>query len=194
MKIKLLLLFLALFLAACGPTAKSGQPEVEVWKSPTCHCCSKWVDHLRQNGFSVRVHNESAMKPLKTKLGVPQELASCHTAVVGGYVIEGHVPAEDIHRLLSEKPKAIGLSVPGMPIGSPGMEQGDRRDPYETRLFDADGSDVFAVHGAPSAQGSPLGAITAQLKAGGVQEPGGGLDLGLGSRAYGRGLSSGAHP
>lgn len=194
MKIKILPLLLALILAACGPTAKPGYPEVEVWKSPTCQCCSKWVDHLRQNGFSVRLHNESAMNPLKARLGVPQEMASCHTAVVGGYVIEGHVPAEDILRLLSEKPKALGLSVPGMPTGSPGMEQGDRRDPYETHLFDADGSAVFAVHGAPLAKGSFPGAAMCQFKATGVKSSGRGLDLGLGSRAYGKGPSSGTHP
>lgn len=146
-RISLILCFVVL--SACGPGANSGQPTIEVWKSVSCKCCSKWVDHLRQNGFNVTVHNESAMNPLKTKLGVPQALVSCHTGVVDGYVIEGHVPAADIRKLLSEKPQALGLAVPGMPIGSPGMEQGDRRDAYETRLFNTEGtSSVFATHGA----------------------------------------------
>lgn len=150
MKPAFLIVLLSLLLAACGPGENAGQPHIEVWKSPTCNCCSKWVDYLRRDGFSVTAHNESAMNPLKTKLGVPRALASCHTAVVDGYVIEGHVPAQDIRKLLAEKPKALGLAVPGMPIGSPGMEQGDRQDPYETRLFSAEGSSVFAAHGKPA--------------------------------------------
>lgn len=147
MKLKLLLLAAILMLEACAPKTDSGQATIEVWKSPTCSCCSKWVEHLREGGFNVTVHNETAMNPLKTKLGVPQALASCHTAVVDGYVIEGHVPIEDIRRLLSEKPKTLGLAVPGMPIGSPGMEQSDRHDPYETLAFTAGGeSSVYAKH------------------------------------------------
>lgn len=148
-------------LSACGPAANPtpgktvtevaqsvpAQVSIEVWKSPSCQCCSKWVDHLLEDGFKVTVHNQNAMNPLKTKLGLPQDLASCHTAVVDGYVIEGHVPAQDIRKLLREKPKALGLAVPGMPIGSPGMEQGDRRDRYETLLFSDQGSTVFAIHG-----------------------------------------------
>ncbi|MDZ4079779.1 MULTISPECIES: DUF411 domain-containing protein [Hydrocarboniphaga] len=121
---------------------------VVVYKSPTCHCCSKWVEHLRVAGFTVSVKNENAMNPLKTRLGVPADLASCHTALVHGYLIEGHVPAEDIRRLLAERPKAKGLAVPGMPIGSPGMEQGDRVDRYEVVLFSDDApASVFATHG-----------------------------------------------
>ena len=147
MKLKLLLAAAVLLLAACAPKSDRGQPSIEVWKSPTCKCCSKWVEHLRDDGFNVTVHNQSAMNPLKTKLGVPQALASCHTAVVEGYVIEGHVPSQDIRKLLSEKPKTLGLAVPGMPIGSPGMEQGDRRDPYETLAFTASGeSSVYVRH------------------------------------------------
>ena len=144
---KILLLGGVLLLAACRPDGRSGEPTIEVWKSPTCSCCSKWVEHLRQDGFNVTVHNETAMNPLKTKLGVPQALASCHTAMIDGYVIEGHVPPEDIRKLLREKPKTLGLAVPGMPIGSPGMEQGDRRDPYETLAFTSSGeSSVYAKH------------------------------------------------
>lgn len=151
MKLKILILCAAL-LSACGPGAKSGQPTIEVWKSATCKCCSKWADYLRREGFNVTVHNEGAMNPLKTRLGVPLPLASCHTGVVDGYVIEGHVPAADIRKLLSEKPQALDLAVPGMPIGSPGMEQGDRYDAYETLVFDRSGaSQIFAVHGAPAA-------------------------------------------
>jgi len=131
-----------------APPAAAAADDVVVYKSPTCHCCSKWVEHLRNAGFSVDVRNESAMNPLKTRLGVPGDLASCHTAVVRGYLIEGHVPAEDIRRLLAERPKAKGLAVPGMPIGSPGMEQGDRVDPYEVVLFsDEAPPSVFAKHG-----------------------------------------------
>jgi hypothetical protein len=149
MKLKLILLSAVLMLAAaCSPKSGNGQPVIEVWKSPTCSCCSKWVEHLRDAGFDVTVHNESTMNPLKTKLGVPQALASCHTAVINGYVIEGHIPAQDIRRLLSEKPDALGLAVPGMPIGAPGMEQGDRRDAYETVLFTSKGgTQTFAEHG-----------------------------------------------
>jgi hypothetical protein len=146
MRVALLLAF-ALLMSACSSGTPSALPTIEVWKSPTCNCCSKWIDYLRREGFKVVAHNENAMNPLKTKLGVPPELASCHTGMVDGYVIEGHVPAADIRKLITEKPKAIGLAVPGMPIGSPGMEQGDRKDAYETRLFSADSSSVFATHG-----------------------------------------------
>lgn len=148
---KYLVLLLALLSVACGPAAQSGQPTIEVWKSPTCNCCSKWIEILRADGFNVISHNESAMNPLKTKLGVPAALASCHTGVVEGYVIEGHVPASDIKRLLAERPKAKGLAVPGMPIGSPGMEMGERVDPYDVMLFSAEAAPVvFARHGPKS--------------------------------------------
>lgn len=147
----LTLVVLAL-LAACSRAAPESVPLVTVYKSPTCQCCSKWVEHLRASGFAVETRNEAAMNPLKTRLGVPQPLWSCHTAVVGDYVIEGHVPAADIHRLLAEKPKARGLAVPGMPIGSPGMEAGERRDPYDVVLFDAaDSAEVFAHYGGADA-------------------------------------------
>jgi hypothetical protein len=148
MKLKILLGAVTILIAACGAKTQGDQPTIEVWKSPTCNCCSKWIEHLHQEGFNVISHNETAMNPLKTKLGVPQPLASCHTGVVGGYVIEGHVPAEDIRKLLADKPAARGLAVPGMPIGSPGMEQGDRRDAYDTVLFTAEGTtQIFAEHG-----------------------------------------------
>ncbi|MCG7932755.1 MAG: DUF411 domain-containing protein [Candidatus Thiodiazotropha lotti] len=120
--------------------------DVVVYKSPTCGCCKAWVSHLRENGFEVTVHNRRNMDPIKSKLGVPWQLQSCHTAQVGEYVIEGHVPAADIVRLLREKPPVKGLSAPGMPMGSPGME-GPRKDPYEVLTFQPDGkTSVYARH------------------------------------------------
>lgn len=109
--------------------------EVVVYKSPTCGCCKLWVQHLRDNGFTVMTRDVADLTPIKIKQGVAPELASCHTALVDGYVIEGHVPARDIRRLLRERPKVTGLAVPGMPIGSPGMEQGALRDHYQVLTF-----------------------------------------------------------
>lgn len=106
---------------------------VEVYKSPTCGCCSKWVDHMRENGFTVNTH-DVGNKDIRKKSGISETLGSCHTALVNGYAIEGHVPAADIMRLLKEKPKAVGLSVPDMPHGTPGME-GSRVDPYNVLLI-----------------------------------------------------------
>lgn len=155
MKLKTLMMALAILVSACGPDAPVGQPTIEVWKSPTCNCCSKWIGYLRSEGFNVIVHNERSMNPLKAKLGVPEPLASCHTGVIDGYVIEGHVPAQDIRKLLVEKPTARGLAVPDMPIGSPGMEQGNRRDAYDTVLFTAEGATrPFAEHGDRESTGS----------------------------------------
>ena len=113
---------------------------VDVYKSPTCGCCSKWVDHLKANGFTVRSHDTDNVVAHKTRLGVPFGYGSCHTAQVGGYLVEGHVPAKDIKRLLKEKPRARGLVVPAMPIGSPGMEVGSRKDVYTVFLVNRDGS------------------------------------------------------
>lgn len=112
------------------------QPFVEVWKDAGCGCCDGWVKHLQADGFSVKLH-DGGHATAREKAGIPQKLASCHTGLVGGYAVEGHVPAADIRRLLREKPQAIGLAVPGMKIGSPGMdgpEYGGRRDPYEVLL------------------------------------------------------------
>ena len=97
------------------------KPAIEVWKDPNCGCCKDWVTYLEANGFQVRVH-DSGSNAARARLGIPEKLGSCHTAQVGGYAIEGHVPASDIHRLLKERPKAVGLAVPGMPVGSPGMD------------------------------------------------------------------------
>ncbi|MCW9023117.1 MAG: DUF411 domain-containing protein [Gammaproteobacteria bacterium] len=113
--------------------------DVVVYKSPTCGCCKEWVKHIKENGFTVAIHNRNDMEPIKSKIGIPAHLKSCHTARVQGYVIEGHVPAELISRMLKEKPNFKGLSVPGMPMGSPGME-GPRKDDYEVLAFQQDGS------------------------------------------------------
>lgn len=118
-----------------------------VLKSATCGCCAKWVEHAQKAGFAVKVVNVDDIMAVKGKAGVPMKLASCHTTMVGGYVVEGHVPAADIKRLLAMKPKARGIAVAGMPIGSPGMEQGGRKDAFQTILFTADGkTTVFARH------------------------------------------------
>src|SRR5690606_138388 len=114
-------------LAAAVPAALAGSspPVVEVWRSPTCGCCGAWVKHLQQGGFATRVHMVEDTAPVRRRLGIPEALGSCHTAKVGDYAIEGHVPASDIRRLLAEKPKARGLTAPGMPAGSPGMDVPD---------------------------------------------------------------------
>jgi hypothetical protein len=117
------------------------RPLVEVWKDPNCGCCKDWVIHMQANGFDVKVH-DSGNNAARKRLGVPEELGSCHTALVRGYAIEGHVPAREVQRLLRERPAAIGLSVPGMPIGSPGMDgaiYGDRKDPFDVVLISRSG-------------------------------------------------------
>jgi hypothetical protein len=130
--------------SGCG--TPSSADVVEVYKSPTCGCCEKWVDHLEANGFEVHTTDLPDVAPVKAEKGVPRELASCHTALIEGYVVEGHVPAADIKRLLEERPDIDGIAVPGMPIGSPGME-GLRPESYDVVSFD-DGAKVgvFATH------------------------------------------------
>lgn len=121
--------------------------EVVVYKSPTCGCCKKWVDHMQQNGFTVVAKDVKDLIPYKIKYGVSPQNASCHTAVVEGYTIEGHVPAADVKRLLRQRPPVTGLAVPGMPVGSPGMEQGSRRDRYDVVTFDKQGNtSVFSSY------------------------------------------------
>ena len=114
---------------------------ITVFKSPTCGCCNKWIKHLEQNGFKVKGVDVDNVIPYKIKYGLTPRLASCHTAVIEGYTIEGHVPAKDIRRLLKEKPDLVGLSVPQMPVGTPGMEQGDRKDPYQVIGWDKQGKE-----------------------------------------------------
>ncbi len=120
-------------------------PVVTVYKSPTCGCCSKWIDHLEEGGFKVIAHDRQDMNHVKESYGIDPELRSCHTATVDAYVIEGHVPVGDIHQLLKQKPNVAGLAVPGMPMGSPGME-GSYRDPYEVIVFGQERNRVFARH------------------------------------------------
>lgn len=138
---------LVLFLsAATGTTLAQTYPVVEVFKSPTCGCCGKWVEHLRSNGFKVNARDVTDVNAERKRLGMPDRYSSCHTASVGGYLVEGHVPATDIQRLLKEKPKAVGIAVPAMPPGSPGMES-PKPVSYETLLVQKDGSNqVFARH------------------------------------------------
>jgi hypothetical protein len=131
------------------------KPVVLVHKSPTCSCCHKWVDHLRAAGFTVEVHDTVDLQAVKERVGVPPAKGSCHTAEVAGYFIEGHVPAEDVRRLLAERPQARGLTVPGMPIGSPGMEVPSMQaQAYSVLLVKRDGSTVeYAAHGGGAAAG-----------------------------------------
>jgi len=130
-----------------GFSAPAFATEVTVYKSPTCGCCKQWVKHLQTNGFSVIAHDVADIMPYKAANGVPAALGSCHTAKVDGYVIEGHVPASDIKRLLKERPAVRGLAVPGMPAGSPGMEQGAHKDRYDVLTFDAQGKTaVYSRH------------------------------------------------
>jgi len=115
--------------------------EVQVWKDPSCGCCGDWIRHLQANGFAVKV-DDSGNTALRRRLGIDQRYGSCHTALVGGYAIEGHVPAREIKRLLAERPAALGLAVPRMPVGSPGMDgavYGGRKDPYDVLLLARDG-------------------------------------------------------
>ena len=119
---------------------------LKVYKSALCGCCGKWVDHMQNAGFRVVVTDISDLSSIKDQLRVPSKLQSCHSSVIDGYVIEGHVPARDVIRLLRDRPKAIGLAVPKMPVGSPGMEQGNRRDPFEVVLFSLTRRSVFAVY------------------------------------------------
>ena len=122
-------------------------PAVTVFKDPNCGCCKEWIDHLRKHAFKVTAKDTTDVAAIKRSGRVPSQLVSCHTAFVNGYVIEGHVPAADIKRLLKEKPKVAGLAVAGMPVGSPGMEVGNRKDKYDVIAFTRDGgTSVFAKH------------------------------------------------
>lgn len=132
-------------LLAMPVLAMAATPVINVYKSATCSCCEEWVKHLRANGFKVEAHNVANPSDMREKMGMPDHLGSCHTGVVNGYAIEGHVPAADIKRLLAAKPKAKGLAVPAMPLGSPGME-GPRKDAYDVFLVLPDGSTKVYQH------------------------------------------------
>ena len=133
--------------AACASGARPST-RLAVYKTPTCGCCTAWVDHMRGAGFEVQVNELPDLHSIRSTQGVPEALASCHTALIAGYVLEGHVPAGDVRKLLVERPEAVGIAVPGMPLGSPGMEMpDDQREPYETLLILKDGGTrVFARH------------------------------------------------
>ncbi|NQY26993.1 MAG: DUF411 domain-containing protein [Piscirickettsiaceae bacterium] len=155
-------LLFVLFLTACQdesePTEQSTvavtevvtsstAPTIEVYRSPTCNCCHKWITHLEENKFSVIDKLTQDMVSVKEAVKLPKQMASCHTAIIDGYIIEGHVPADDILRLLTEKPEVAGLSVPQMPVGTPGMEMGERKDPFIVFQFDKAGKhSVFSEY------------------------------------------------
>ena len=136
--------------AACGsPPGDSDAQGLEmiVYKTPTCGCCGKWAEHMRQNGFRVVERIQEDLSDIKEANHVRPNYASCHTALVDGYVVEGHIPAEDVLELLRQRPDVKGITVPGMPAGSPGMEVGDIRQPYQVLTFDESGiTGVFAQH------------------------------------------------
>ena len=146
MKLRLLAFAFALLFSS---PAFAANPTIEVWKSTTCECCGNWVKHLEANGFDVKVNaaDPSLLDRVRKDAGISDKLAACHTAKIEGFFIEGHVPGTDIKRLMDEKPDAIGLTVPGMPMGSPGMEQGTESEKYNVLLIRKDGTtEVFASH------------------------------------------------
>ena len=142
----------ALWLPLIGAQAAPKRERIEVWKSPTCGCCKDWIAYLEAEGFEIKTHevSETAKSAQRRNLGMPEQLGSCHTGVVRGYVLEGHVPAREIRRLLADRPPALGLAVPGMPIGSPGMDgpaYGGRKDPFNVLLVQRNGtSAVFHAY------------------------------------------------
>ena len=146
MQFKLTIALVSMALMVGSAFAADPAPQVDVYKSATCGCCARWADHMRASGFDVRTHDVPDVAAERHRLGMVDALAGCHTAVVNGYVIEGHVPAADVKRLLAERPKAVGLAVPNMPGGSPGMEN-VAAVPYEVLLLNANGSvRSFARH------------------------------------------------
>ncbi len=135
------LMLAALVLLGSWGVVCAAEP-IDVYIGDGCSCCSEWAKYMQKKGFNVRTHNVTStqLSRVKKEAGIAEKNASCHTAKIGGYVVEGHVPADDVKRLLAERPNALGLSVPGMPIGSPGMEQGDTKEPYEVLLLRKDGT------------------------------------------------------
>ena len=149
----LLLAAAAVPLARAMP-ASAAPAAVQVFRNPSCGCCGAWIEHLQAAGFNVSVREVEDLVPVRRQLGLPERYASCHTATVGGYVLEGHVPAADVKRLLASKPVALGLAVPGMPLGSPGMEAGGRQQAYDVLLVDRDGqARMFNRYAQARAQG-----------------------------------------
>ena len=133
-------------LYADGRQPSPAAVEMHVYKTPTCGCCGKWVEHMKTAGFAVTVTDTVDLSPIKQRLGVPRSMSSCHTAVVNGYVVEGHVPATTVQKLLKERPAIVGIAAPGMPAGSPGME-GPVKQRYDVVTFDRSGqSRVFTSH------------------------------------------------
>ena len=138
----------SLIVLAISSPSQSAGPLITVFKTPTCGCCGKWVEHLKANGFTVKVQEVNDTSAYERQYRVPRTMESCHTAIVNGYTIEGHVPAAEIKRLLNEKPKAVGLAVPGMPVGSPGMEAA-RSEAFSVFVFDEGGhTSVYARYPA----------------------------------------------
>lgn len=134
-------------LSALAVNAAPTLPQVEVFKNPSCGCCGAWADHLKAAGFPVKVTLVDDTSAVRQRLGMPDRFGSCHTATIASYTLEGHVPAEEVKRLLALKPKAVGLAVPSMPPGSPGMEMGARKDPYNVFLIDKSGHEtVFSAY------------------------------------------------
>jgi hypothetical protein len=146
MKLLITLLAIGLMLGNI-PTQAEEAKAITVYRSPTCSCCGKWLEHLKQNNFTIKDVPTEDMQAIKHKYGVSDEMASCHTAIVDGYVVEGHVPADDIKTLLKTKPKVVGITVPQMPSGTPGMEMGGKKDPYNVMSFDTENHfQVFKSH------------------------------------------------
>ncbi len=149
---KAIFLAMSLLLAGCSDAESrtdAGAWDLIVHKTPTCGCCGDWVSHMEQAGFAVTVIEANDLSPVKKAVGLPYGLGSCHTATIGGYFVEGHVPAADVQRLLEEKPDALGLAVPGMPLGSPGMEvPSGQKEAYDVLMVLPDGTtEVYASHG-----------------------------------------------
>ncbi len=142
--------FLSIGGTACAQTAP--ERNLTVFKTPTCACCDGWIAHMREAGFTTTITVLPSLQSVRSSWGLPDALAACHTGLVGGYLVEGHVPAQDVIRLLAERPTAVGLAVPAMPLGSPGMEtQQGHKDPYETLLVLRSGATrVFARHNQPA--------------------------------------------
>ncbi len=136
-----------LFCLVTPSPALAAGADLTVYRSPTCSCCGQWIDHMQSAGFQVQDIVTDDMATIKAQYGVPEKMASCHTAIAGGYIIEGHVPAADVQRLLREHPDLLGIAAPGMPIGAPGMESGSKVDPYTVFSFTQTGETaIFAEH------------------------------------------------